>query len=68
MPTEAVKVARKEDDVEVVDDGDAGDVFAAYYADSAKEADREPVFSEELGLAVEKLQDGLSIEKLWAVV
>mmetsp|Transcript_56120 Transcript_56120/g.135528 ORF Transcript_56120/g.135528 Transcript_56120/m.135528 type:complete len:344 (-) Transcript_56120:133-1164(-) len=68
LPTEAVKVARATDDVEIVGEDDAGDVFAAYYADAAKDADREPVFSPELGLAIESLREGVTVEKLWAVV
>lgn len=40
------------------------DAVALYYADSGKAVD-EPVFSPELGLAIEKLKDGLSIESLW---
>lgn len=31
-------------------------------------SDREPVYSEELGLAVEKLKDGFTIQGLWEVV
>jgi len=30
------------DDVEIVDEEDAGDAFAAYYADESKTGDREP--------------------------
>lgn len=33
-----------------------------------KQQDREPVFSEELGLAVEKLKDGFTIQGLWEVM
>lgn len=33
-----------------------------------KQQDREPVFSEELGLAVEKLKDGFTLEGLWEVM
>ena len=65
---EDVKVPYREDDVEIVDDVDAVDTFAAYYADADKDADREPVFSEELGLAVEGMREGYTIKKLWEVV
>lgn len=43
-------------------------IFQAYFADGNKEQDREPVFSEELGLAVEKLKDGFTISGLWEVM
>lgn len=33
-----------------------------------KQQDREPVFSEELGLAVEKLKDGFTLQGLWEVM
>lgn len=36
-------------------------------ADGDKNADREPVFCAELGLAVEKLREGVTIEELWSV-
>lgn len=67
-PVEAVKVPQTIDDVEIVGDEDSGDVFAAYYADSSKETDRAPVFNEELGLAVEGLREGLTLNKLWSAV
>lgn len=60
------KVERKMDDVEIVDD-EHFDALASYYADGDKNVDREPVFCAELGLAVEKLRDGVSIEELWSV-
>ena len=33
-----------------------------------KQQDREPVFSEELGLAIEKLKDGFTLHGLWEVM
>lgn len=61
------KVERKMDDVEIVDD-DGSDALAAYYAEGgSKGVDREPVFSAELGLAIEKLRDGTTLEDLWNV-
>ena len=47
---------------------DAADAFAAYFADSSKEVDRDVVFDPMLGLAVESLREGLTTEKLWSVV
>eukprot|EP00736_Rhodelphis_marinus_P005865 Rmarinus@m.7619 len=64
---EELKVNREIDDVQITDEA-AGDVFAAYYADGNKNVDREPVYSNDLGLAVEKLRDGFSIGQLWSVV
>ena len=43
-------------------------LLQAYFADGSKERDRDPVFSEELGLAVEKLMDGFTIAGLWEVM
>jgi len=62
-----VKVEQKHDDVEIIDD-DHFDALASYYADGDnKNVDREPVYSPELGLAVEKLRDGMTMEELWSV-
>jgi Bardet-Biedl syndrome 5 protein len=57
---------REEDDVQILEDG--MDPCLLYYADGDKEIDREPLYSPELGLAVEKLKDGTSIGQLWSVV
>ena len=59
-PEEHMKrpLPRTEEDVEIIEGDEAGDSFAAYFADSSKETDREPVFNEELGLAVEALREG----------
>ncbi|RUS90497.1 hypothetical protein EGW08_001765 [Elysia chlorotica] len=65
--TEAMTRAPIQDDVEVEYDNQT-DAFAAYFADGNKEKDREPVYSEELGLAVEKLKEGFTIAGLWQVV
>jgi len=35
---------------------------------SKKQHDGEPVFSEELGLAIEKLKDGFTLQGLWEVM
>jgi len=60
-------LAPVQDDVEVEYDTTT-DAFAAYFADGMKQEDREPVFNEELGLAVEKLKDGFTIGGLWEVL
>ncbi|KAG5484892.1 hypothetical protein LSCM4_07665 [Leishmania orientalis] len=42
------------------------DAFAAYYADdSQKGSDRRPVYERSIGLAVEKLRKGATIQSLW---
>lgn len=61
----SLTVERKKDDVEIVENDDF-DVLATYASDnSSSNMAREPVFSTELGLAIEKLPEGLSINKLW---
>mmetsp|Transcript_7758 Transcript_7758/g.12410 ORF Transcript_7758/g.12410 Transcript_7758/m.12410 type:complete len:343 (+) Transcript_7758:83-1111(+) len=68
-PLQELKAPRKLDDVEILgDEEEAGDAFAAYYADANKNVDKEPVYSSELGLAVERLPDGLTIQHLWSVL
>ncbi|CAJ0572629.1 unnamed protein product, partial [Mesorhabditis spiculigera] len=57
-----------EDDVDVIEKFGRPDAFAAYFSDSNVTYDhRPPVFSEELGLAVEQLKDGFTISDLWSV-
>jgi Bardet-Biedl syndrome 5 protein len=54
--------------VEILESEDT-DAFAVYYADARSvNEDREPTFNSELGLAVEKLREGLSVSSLWHVV
>jgi Bardet-Biedl syndrome 5 protein len=60
-------VERKMDDVEIVDDLEHFDALATYYAEGDKNVDREPVFAPELGLAVEKLREGVTLEDLWSI-
>lgn len=45
-------------------------IFLALFMFSVvpKQQDREPVFSEELGLAIEKLKDGFTLQGLWEVM
>ncbi|XP_036277843.1 Bardet-Biedl syndrome 5 protein isoform X1 [Pipistrellus kuhlii] len=64
---EALTVEQIQDDVEI-DSDDHPDAFVAYFADGNKQQDREPVFSEELGLAIEKLKDGFTLQGLWEVM
>jgi hypothetical protein len=64
---EAVKVKRVADDVEIVH-SDEGDSFAAYCADATRDPDRPPMYSAELGLAVETPREGFDLARLWAVL
>nr|CAD7440018.1 unnamed protein product [Timema bartmani] len=59
-----------EDDIEEVDEtGDEmSNAFVAYFADGGHERDREPVYSPELGLAIEKLKEGFTLKSLWEVI
>jgi len=64
-----LKVPMQQDDVEIVDTAEAShDALAAYYADSSKMPDREPEFNSSLGLAVEPLKEGVTIQQLWSVL
>ncbi|KAG8000680.1 Bardet-Biedl syndrome 5 protein-like protein [Nibea albiflora] len=67
QPLEELTVEQPPDDVEIEPD-EQTDAFTAYFADGNKQQDREPVFSEELGLAVEKLKDGFTLQGLWEVM
>jgi len=60
-------VPRTEDDVEIVE-GDDIEPCLLYQPDGEKEIDREPVFCPELGLAIERLKEGTTLQSLWAVV
>ncbi|CAH1238545.1 Bardet-Biedl syndrome 5 protein-like isoform X1 [Branchiostoma floridae] len=67
QPLEEVTQVVQFDDVEIENEGQT-DAFAAYFADGDKQKDREPVYSEELGLAIEKLKDGFTLSGLWEVM
>jgi len=58
---------RAEDDVEIID-GDDIEPCLLYQPDGEKEIDRDPVYSPELGLAVERLKEGTTLQSLWSVV
>jgi len=62
------QVRAGQDDVEIETTTEQSDAFAAYFADGRKCTDREPVFSDELDLAIERLPDGLTLADLWEVV
>ena len=59
---------------EFVEDGNEGNrpdtlaMYMALEADSQVKKDNEVVYNTELGLAIEKLRPGFTLESLWAVV
>eukprot|EP00435_Cladocopium_sp_Y103_P057259 s186_g19.t1 len=60
-------VPRQEDDVQIME-GDDIEPCLLYQPDGEKEMDREPVFNNELGLAVERLKENTNIQQLWQIV
>jgi Bardet-Biedl syndrome 5 protein len=66
------RVAQVDDDVEITETDTRGaaaaDACAAYFADTNKAADRGVVFDTALGLAIEGLPSGASLQTLWEVV
>ncbi|PRP87192.1 bardet-Biedl syndrome 5 protein [Planoprotostelium fungivorum] len=63
----AQKKKALEEEEEVIEQEDP-DALALYYADGNTNRDREPVFNEDLGLAIETLKEGMTIGNLWSVV
>lgn len=54
--------------MEIVDNEEAGNSFAAYFAEDSASHDMDIVYSPELGLAMESMSDGMTLEKLWQVL
>eukprot|EP00698_Gefionella_okellyi_P008199 TRINITY_DN2020_c0_g1_i1.p1 TRINITY_DN2020_c0_g1~~TRINITY_DN2020_c0_g1_i1.p1 ORF type:complete len:351 (-),score=66.28 TRINITY_DN2020_c0_g1_i1:1493-2545(-) len=63
QPTVTPAMPRVQDDVQIVETGGGG--HEAYFADLNKTTDRRPVFNVALGLAVEELPEGLTVDRLW---
>ena len=60
-------VKRIQDGQDIVQDAPS-DAFSAYYADEGqKNVDRKPEFHSGIGLAIEQLREGVSLEALWKV-
>lgn len=55
---------------QVIEDpkNEIGNTLSAYLADEGHKMDRLPVYSSELGVAVEAVKDGYSLKKLWEVI
>ena len=66
---EAVPVKDIMDDINEIDDSHENtDAFAAYLADGGSHQDREVVFCRELGVAIEKIREGFTLESLWSIL
>lgn len=64
---ELATVKRQQDGMDVVQQV-ASDAFAAYFADEGqKNSDRKPTYDASIGLAVEKLREGTTIQSLWTI-
>lgn len=63
-------MTQKTDDVEIEQSDEHSDAFGAYYAYESEDSNnvQEPVYNEELGLAIEKLKDGFQLKNLWDIL
>uniref|UniRef100_A0A4W6FKZ1 Bardet-Biedl syndrome 5 protein homolog n=1 Tax=Lates calcarifer TaxID=8187 RepID=A0A4W6FKZ1_LATCA len=68
QPLEELTVEQPPDDVEIEPDEQTDAFTVSVPAGHPYQQDREPVFSEELGLAIEKLKDGFTLNGLWEVM
>ena len=61
---------RVEEDVEVVDEQEDSHAVAAYFVEGADEEDHiaDIVYDSRMGLAVEGMQEGITLELLWRVL
>ena len=68
-PEETVQYTDTVDDINEIDDNnyETHDAFAAYLAEGPQK-DREIVFCRELGVAMEKIKEGFTLESLWSVL
>ena len=68
-PEETVPYTDTVDDINEIDDNnyETHDAFAAYLAEGPQK-DREIVFCRELGVAMEKIKEGFTLESLWSVL
>jgi hypothetical protein len=68
---EQVRVSRVTDDVAVertAGEGGNLDLLQAYFGDEVVDCDRAPELDAYLGLAVETVREGLSLDELWHVI
>ncbi|KAL1508579.1 hypothetical protein AB1Y20_004677 [Prymnesium parvum] len=68
-PLAELTVDRLQDDLEIVDSDSSAHPHTAYFADrDNSKVERDVVYSNELGLAIEKLPEGVTAKSLWSVV
>ena len=60
-------VLQSDDDIEILQTMDNQDAFVAYYADDYKGDKLKPEFNPTLGLAMEPLKEGYTINQLWDI-
>ncbi|CAF1013263.1 unnamed protein product [Adineta steineri] len=63
----ATRLESKVDDIEILQSREHTDSYATYLTDAGKR-DRDPVYSDELGLAIEKLPQGYTLSSLWDIL
>uniref|UniRef100_A0A8C6UV19 Bardet-Biedl syndrome 5 protein homolog n=1 Tax=Neogobius melanostomus TaxID=47308 RepID=A0A8C6UV19_9GOBI len=68
QPLERLTVEQPLDDLEIEPDEQTDAFIVSYNVWFPQQQDREPVFSEDLGLAIEKLRDGFTLQGLWEVM
>lgn len=58
------------DDLEEISElkNEMSNTLAVYLADEGHSKDRPPIYSPDLGLAVETVKDGFTLQKLWEVL
>ncbi|KAL0213584.1 hypothetical protein RCL1_007210 [Eukaryota sp. TZLM3-RCL] len=66
-PLEQLKVTKQTENLALRDD-EFSSSAGAYVTDGGEGRDRPPVYSTELGLAIEALHDGVSVKDLWQII
>ncbi|CAL8084474.1 unnamed protein product [Calicophoron daubneyi] len=61
------KIDSEADDVQIDSSSGHRDALYAYLAERNKSTTHEPVYNEQLGLAIERLPDGYTLDDLWLV-
>lgn len=63
-------MVERSDDFEIEQNEEHADALAAYYAldQNEKLVVQEPVYSQELGLAIEKLKERYELKNLWDIL
>lgn len=58
------------DDIEEIEDprSEISNTISAYLVDKGHSKERPPVYSQDLGLAIEKVKDGFLLRQLWEVI